>query len=536
MYQVLYRKYRPKTFSDVIGQPQVTTTLKNELESGRIAHAYLFTGTRGTGKTTCAKILAKAVNCLNPQNGDPCGECEICKGLDDGSIMDVVEIDAASNNGVDSIRALIEEAAFTPANTKYRVYIIDEVHMLSASAFNALLKTLEEPPAHVIFILATTEVHKLLPTILSRCQRFDFRRISPEDIADRLEFVAAQEDSEINRDAALLIARIADGGMRDALSIFDQCLGKNKLVDIQIVRETAGVSDRSYLLTLATAISEKNSADAIYTINELYTASKDMSRLCEEMAEYFRAVMIIKTTKKPSSVLLLTQQELDEMTPLALKMPLPMVINALSSFEDCLNRIRFGNARTEVEMTFVRLCSPELDSTLESLIQRIEQLESRPQASHASQTETVLQGSNLFGGLNNQNTAVKPAISEQSSEPQTKSSSKKLSIEELSASAKPFDKWTDILKLVKSYSASVAAAFEGSSAYLSGDYLLIDAPQFAFELLKRPSQRDRIRDSVKQVMGKAYKLGPYKKPNGEGSAETDPLEELEQRAKDAGLI
>lgn len=540
MYQVLYRKYRPKSFSDVIGQPQVTTTLKNELESGRIAHAYLFTGTRGTGKTTCAKILAKAVNCLNPQNGDPCGECQICQGLDDGSIMDVVEIDAASNNGVDSIRALIEEAAFTPASTKYRVYIIDEVHMLSASAFNALLKTLEEPPQHVIFILATTEVHKLLPTILSRCQRFDFRRISPEDIADRLDFVAAQENAQIEREAALLIARIADGGMRDALSIFDQCLGKNKLVDIQIVRETAGVSDRSYLLTLATAISEKKSAEAINTINELYTNSKDMSRLCEEMAEYFRSVMIIKTTKKPSSILLLTQQELDEMTPLALKMPLTLVVNALSAFEDCLNRIRFGNARTEVEMTFVRLCSAELDGTIDSLIQRIEQLENQLKngdfSSKASTSNEVKQytAKETPKTVNQEESSVQNTNDTLTSS--NKTARKNLSIEELSATAQPFDKWDDILKLIKSYSASVAAAFDGSAAFSSGDYLLIDAPQFAFDLLKRPSQRERIRDSVKQATGRTYKLGPYKKPSGSGNDDNDPLEELEKRAKDAGLI
>ena len=224
LYKALYRKYRPQQFSDVVGQPQVTVTLKNELMAGRISHAYLFTGSRGTGKTTCAKILAKAVNCLDPQNGDPCGKCDVCRGLDDGSVLDVVELDAASNNGVDSIRALIEESNFTPTTAKYRVYIIDEVHMLSVSAFNALLKTLEEPPAHVIFILATTEVHKLLPTILSRCQRFDFRRIAPEDIAGRLEWVCTQENVTIDHDAAMLIAVTADGGMRDFLEVHRLCV------------------------------------------------------------------------------------------------------------------------------------------------------------------------------------------------------------------------------------------------------------------------------------------------------------------------
>ena len=230
MYQALYRKYRPKSFSDVYGQDHVISTLKNEINENRISHAYLFTGSRGTGKTTCAKILAKAVNCENSIDGEPCNECEVCRGLDSGAIYDVVEIDAASNNGVDNIRDLREEANYTPTRGRYRVYIIDEVHMLSAGAFNALLKTLEEPPAHVIFILATTEVHKLPATILSRCQRFDFKRIQPETMAVRLKEVASLEGMELNDDAAVLIARIADGALRDGLSILDQCASRSKTV------------------------------------------------------------------------------------------------------------------------------------------------------------------------------------------------------------------------------------------------------------------------------------------------------------------
>ena len=241
MYQVLYRKYRPKVFADVVGQPQVTVTLRNELQAGRIAHAYLFTGSRGTGKTTCAKILAKAVNCLHPVEGDPCGDCEICRGIDSGAVMDVVEIDAASNNGVENIRNLREEASFTPAAARYRVYIIDEVHMLSIGAFNALLKTLEEPPAHVIFILATTEVHKLPATILSRCQRFDFKRIASEDIADRLSDVAKREGAALEREAALLIARLADGALRDALSLLDQCMGRSREVTQAVCNRNGGI-------------------------------------------------------------------------------------------------------------------------------------------------------------------------------------------------------------------------------------------------------------------------------------------------------
>lgn len=537
MYQVLYRKYRPHSFADVIGQPQVTTTLKNELKNGRIAHAYLFTGTRGTGKTTCAKILAKAVNCLNPQDGDPCGTCEICQGLENGSIMDVVEIDAASNNGVDSIRALIEESAFTPAHTKYRVYIIDEVHMLSTAAFNALLKTLEEPPEHVLFILATTEVHKLLPTILSRCQRFDFKRISPEDVAARLHYVAEQENVTVDHDAALMIARIADGPMRDALSIFDQCLGRSSHVTTEIVRQTTGIADQSYLTALSECIVRKEIADALEIIAELYQGSKDMSRLCEEMAEYFRNLMIIKTTRNPAQILLLPEAQLAEMTEQCKNIKLTLILYALDTFEDSLGRMRFGHARTEMEMAFVKLCSPELDSSPTALLQRIEALENRtPQqtvspAVPASSDQTISEnGSSAPPPAK----ADKPQVQAQAPAPRVPK--RKLSIEELSATAEPFDQWENILRAIKAYSSSVAAAFEGSAAYVNGDYLLIDAPQFAFDLLKRPSQRERIRDSVRQVTGQVYKLGPYKKAKAEDSSAADPLDDLEMRAKQAGLL
>ena len=375
MYKVLYRKYRPQFFSDVVGQPQVTVTLKNELMRGRIAHAYLFTGSRGTGKTTCAKILARAVNCLHPKDGDPCGECEVCKGLENGSILDVVEIDAASNNGVDSIRSLIEESNFTPATAKYRVYIIDEVHMLSVQAFNALLKTLEEPPAHVIFILATTEVHKLLPTILSRCQRFDFKRIAPEAIAGRLEDVAGKEGAQLDHDAALLVARIADGALRDALSLLDQCLGRDRHVTLEVVNETAGVAARDYLSALAQDIVEQNPAHALEAIDGLHRESKDMSRLCEEMAEYFRGLMLIKTMKDASGLVLCSPEELDTMTRQALSMNLSTILHGLDTFEETLHKMRYANQRAELEMAFVKLCSPQLDTSLEALLRRLEALE-----------------------------------------------------------------------------------------------------------------------------------------------------------------
>ena len=292
MYRALYRKWRPQRFEDVVGQRAIVTALKNQITANRVGHAYLFTGVRGTGKTTCAKIFAKAVNCLHPVNGDPCGECEICKGIDNGSILDVVEMDAASNNGVDDIRDLRDETAYTPSACKYKVYIIDEVHMLSTAAFNALLKTLEEPPAHVIFILATTEIQKVPATILSRCQRYDFTRIGPEDIARRVEYIAGEEKLELSPDGAELIARLADGALRDALSILDTCAGVTAKIDADVVRRMAGVTDRSYLFRISDALEAQDGATALAQLAQLRQQSVDIKRLTEELIAHYRALML----------------------------------------------------------------------------------------------------------------------------------------------------------------------------------------------------------------------------------------------------
>ena len=292
MYRALYRKWRPQRFEDVVGQRAIVTALKNQITANRVGHAYLFTGVRGTGKTTCAKIFAKAVNCLHPVNGDPCGECEICKGIDNGSILDVVEMDAASNNGVDDIRDLRDETAYTPSACKYKVYIIDEVHMLSTAAFNALLKTLEEPPAHVIFILATTEIQKVPATILSRCQRYDFTRIGPEDIARRVEYIAGEEKLELSPDGAELIARLADGALRDALSILDTCAGVTAKIDADVVRRMAGVTDRSYLFRSSDALEAQDGATALAQLAQLRQQSVDVKRLTEELIAHYRALML----------------------------------------------------------------------------------------------------------------------------------------------------------------------------------------------------------------------------------------------------
>ena len=292
MYRALYRKWRPQRFEDVVGQRAIVTALKNQITAGRVGHAYLFTGVRGTGKTTCAKIFAKAVNCLHPVNGDPCGECEICKGIDNGSLLDVVEMDAASNNGVDDIRDLRDETAYTPSACQYKVYIIDEVHMLSTAAFNALLKTLEEPPAHVIFILATTEIQKVAATILSRCQRYDFTPMGPGDIARRVEYIAGEEKLELTSDGAELIARLADGALRDALSILDTCAGVTAKIDADVVRRMAGVTDRSYLFHISDALEAQDAAAALAQLAQLRQQSVDVKRLTEELIAHYRALML----------------------------------------------------------------------------------------------------------------------------------------------------------------------------------------------------------------------------------------------------
>ncbi|MGN1051642.1 MAG: DNA polymerase III subunit gamma/tau, partial [Acutalibacteraceae bacterium] len=312
MYQVLYRKWRPRNFDDVVGQKHITETLKNEIISNRINHAYLFTGSRGTGKTTCAKILANAVNCLSLEKGNPCGKCEICREFLQGNLMDIVEMDAASNRSIDDIRNIIEEAAFTPAKAKYRVYIIDEVHMLTKEAFNALLKVLEEPPKHVIFILATTEVQKLLPTIVSRCQRFDFHRISPESMSERISYIAKEENVTITKEASMLLSSVSDGALRDALSMMDRCMGISSNITESVVREAAGLAEKSYLFELSRACINKNVERGLSVVDKLHSQSKDMALLTEELIDHFRTLMLIKTMKNPRTMVAMSDDEFEE--------------------------------------------------------------------------------------------------------------------------------------------------------------------------------------------------------------------------------
>ena len=358
MYRALYRKWRPRKFADVVGQEAIVTALQNQIAAGRIGHAYLFTGTRGTGKTTCAKIFAKAVNCLDTTSPDPCGECAVCKGIDEGTILDVSEIDAASNNSVDDIRDLRDETAYLPAVCKYKVYIIDEVHMLSTSAFNALLKTMEEPPEHVIFILATTEVQKVPATILSRCQRYDFQRITADKIAGRLEYVAGQENIELDHNAAELIGRLADGAMRDALSILDTCAGVSNTVDEALVRRMAGVTDRKYLFEISDAIAARDAVKALQEIAALRQQSVDMRRLCMELAGHYRNLML---SALPGGTDLLTGTSPEEEAAYAARKDFPQAeaVRAVNAFGAALEKMARGtDQRIELELALFSLSEP----------------------------------------------------------------------------------------------------------------------------------------------------------------------------------
>ena len=379
MYQALYRKYRPQTFDDVVGQMAVTQTLKTQLQSGRLSHAYLFTGSRGTGKTSSAKILAKAVNCLNPQDGNPCNCCEACRTIDSGACMDVLEIDAASNNGVDNVRDLRDDAIYTPSQVKMRVYIIDEVHMLSISAFNALLKIIEEPPEHLLFILATTELHKVPATILSRCQRFSFRRISQEDIAARLQYVAYQENIDLDDSAARVLARLADGGMRDGLSLLDQCASATTgELTAQRVYQCLGVAGIQDCGELMTCIADRDSKKALSLMNRIYAEGKDMGALLDELSCLTRDLMIMKTAPKEGIAMLSGVASDEDVKALVNRFPVAQLVRMMNLLQETKSSFtRSASRRMEAELCIINLCQPELSLDADALNSRLARLEER---------------------------------------------------------------------------------------------------------------------------------------------------------------
>lgn len=379
MYQALYRKWRPQSFADVIGQSAICDTLTGQIESGHISHAYLFSGSRGTGKTTCAKILAKAVNCENPFHGNPCNKCPSCLGITSGEILDIVEIDAASNNGVDYVRELREEAIYTPANVKMRVYIIDEVHMFSTSAFNALLKIMEEPPAHVLFILATTELHKVPATIASRCQRFIFKRIPVSVIAERLMFIARSEGAELSNGAANYIASLADGAMRDALSLLDQCISVgDKVVSEETVESVVGLAGKKQTFDMANAIADRDTEKALSLLDEIYTSGKNTNSVLGELAEIFRDVLVIRAANGAEISQISARYTKEELSGIAKKLDNMRLCEIIEELQKTTGSIAgSSNKRIDAEICCVRLCESADNEMVSSVASRLSELEKK---------------------------------------------------------------------------------------------------------------------------------------------------------------
>ncbi len=568
LYQALYRKYRPQTFGEVVGQEPITTTLTGSLKSGRVFHAYLFTGTRGTGKTTCAKILAKAVCCETPVEGQPCGQCAACRAIAEGVTTDISEIDAASNTGVNDIRELKEQVSFLPVSLKYRVYIIDEVHMLSTSAFNALLKTLEEPPAHVIFILATTEVHKLPATILSRCQRFDFKRLEPEVMSARMQQIAAKEGFTLTQGAATMISSLADGGMRDALSLLDQCAVAADTIDESCVMEVCGIAGNERIFELVEAVRDRNPAAAVQAVDTLYRHSVDLKKMLYELVSLFRNLMVIQTVKNPNGLIVCSTHDLERMKQLADEFTLSAVLEALSILQAAAESLGQSASRSEVELTLVRLCTPELSSTAAGLKRRVERLEQTLSALQkgqvfptfgspkaASQSALASSEPSFTGQETTAATTLKPVSAEalaeeeiplpsEENEPPAEtissvqpiapakpqedtrvtSSPKENSVP--SGQPVPVTQWPEILALVKRSCPLMVGVLADSKAYIGNGRLLIDSKlsQFKDMINSNAKYRDYIREAAEQVLGTAYPLGPYHPPKSEQKTETkDPL-------------
>lgn len=529
MYQSLYRKYRPDCFADVYGQPHIVVTLKNQVANNRTAHAYLFTGSRGTGKTSCAKILAKAVNCPNMTDGEPCNNCEICRGIDSGSILDCLEIDAASNNGVENIRSLRDEVHYPPSRARYKVYIIDEVHMLSISAFNALLKTLEEPPSHCIFVLATTEVHKIPATIISRCQRFDFVRISSNVIADRLKFVAEKENIKITDSAAMLIAGISDGGMRDALSLLDLVSANRTELDADDVRKAAGLADDSYLFEIVDNIIKGDSASCLSILGELYAKSVDLSRFCEDLLVLFRNIMVVKTVRDPSDFLIGGFESERMLRQLADGLAPENISYALECISDVANKLAHSaNKRVETEIMLIKLCNPVLNSSYGALVKRLTNLE-----------EYIKNSGNL--PLNTTDTAPdkKEKTKKERKNTQTDIIPDKPDKPDNEKSEKMLN-WPEIVEEVKTVSKPIYSMLVNTEAELRGDRLfIIHSQSFLAEMLKNEDNMNIINKSAKKITGLDYIIEldeqAEKASDSDDKNSSDQLSKLAERAGELGI-
>lgn len=567
MYRALYRKWRPKNFEDVIGQADIVTALENQLLHGRVGHAYLFTGTRGTGKTTCAKIFAKAVNCPERDGAEPCGKCSVCTGIDDGGVTDVVEIDAASNNGVNDIRDLREESVYAPSVCTYKVYIIDEVHMLSREAFNALLKIMEEPPAHVIFILATTEVHKVPATILSRCQRYDFMRIAPDDIARRLLYVAGQESIALTSEAAQLIARLADGAMRDALSILDTCAGVTSEVDEALVRRMAGVTDRGYLFELSQAISGKDAEKALCLVAELRERSIDLKRLCDEMILHYRNLMI---AGMPGGARLLSGVSAEEerrYTETASGISRRDAIRAIKALCGALDQMGKGtDARIELELALLGLCE-DVPAAAPAAFAASAPAAARPMgaagtapqpfAAGAAPVQTAPQrpavpteyavmpgeaapavqaapdGTAALRTPNAPAQGRTPAPAAQAPGPaRTPQPAAPAAVQ---TPPQPFAAWGAVAQAMASRDKLLYVYLKEAKAYCDGRRILIDGSDLFLDYMRKNEYSSQlIKQAIAEVTGTRYAIGPYRQKSGR-QAETQTAEETLKQLAQQGV-
>jgi DNA polymerase-3 subunit gamma/tau len=562
MYRALYRKWRPQRFEDVVGQEAIVTALRNQITAGRIGHAYLFTGTRGTGKTTCAKIFAKAVNCLDPAGPDPCGKCEVCLGIDNGSVLDVAEIDAASNTGVDNIRELRDDTAFLPTVCRYKVYIIDEVHMLSAGAFNALLKTMEEPPEHVIFILATTEVQKVPPTILSRCQRYDFARIRPDQIAARISYIAGQESITLTPEAAGLIARLADGALRDALSILDTCAGVDQTVDEALVRRMAGVTDKTYLFEISDAIAAQNTVSALEKIAELRQQSVDMRRLCMELTAHYRNLMLCAL---PGGSELLTGVSPEEEARYAQcgAVSQEQAIRAIQTFGETLEKMSHGaDQRIELELAIFSLTQTPQPVAVQPVPAAPAApppgpapFAVAPQSSAApafAQTQPVAESTvpqsapasppwpeEAPAGLPEVlNPSVPPAPGTMPStapapDPQPAAAPPR----PILAEPQLLPQWPQVMERLKERGGG---AFDSllhvSKAYYDGRHVLIECDDLARDFLKKNrANKEIVKQAILDVTGIRCNIGPYQPENVPAGPGMAPVEETIEKMQSLGV-
>ena len=524
MYRALYRKWRPQRFADVVGQKPIVTALQNQIAAGRIGHAYLFTGTRGTGKTTCAKIFAKAVNCLDHTSPDPCCECEICKGIDSGAIMDIIEMDAASNNGVDDIRDLRDEVAYLPSVCRYKVYIIDEVHMLSMQAFNALLKTMEEPPEHVIFILATTEVQKVPVTILSRCQRYDFARITARDIADRLLFVAGQEKIELESDAARLIGRLADGAMRDALSILDTCAGVDNHVDEALVRRMAGVTDRTYLFEISDAIAARDSVTALEKIAELRQQSVDMRRLCMELAGHYRNLMLCGL---PGGADLLTGTSPEEEAAYQARKEFPQAeaIRAINAFGQALEKMGRGtDQRIELELAVFALTQPQA-AALAAAAQPQQVRPAAPQPFAAAPAASPPPAEEV-PPPDEEPEFLQPELRpapQAAPAPQPAAPPRKAAPKEEAGELRPFPQWALVLADLEETDAMLISFLRGTHAYYDGRRVLFECSDAFRDYIRNNEDiRKKMKEAIYRTTRIRCGIGPYEPQKAEARGTEQP--------------